>query len=256
LAIDGEVKATLMPSFLSGETLASFATLTFLEIILGIDNIVFLALAVQRLSPERRSRGRLLGLILAMALRILMLASLVWVANIDIVIFAVLGRPISVKDLVLITGGLFLLTKGTVEIHGELEAPRANAADPTATRGASFLGVVGQIGLINIVFSIDSVITAVGMTSDLWVMIAAVVASTLVMLRAAAPVEKFIHGRPTMRMLAFAFILLVGVALIADGIGFHIPRGYVYFAIAFSLFVELLNGAYRRIRSGGGPAKL
>jgi predicted tellurium resistance membrane protein TerC len=256
LAIDGEVKATLMPSFLSGETLASFATLTFLEIILGIDNIVFLALAVQRLSPERRGRGRLLGLILAMALRILMLVSLVWVANIDIVIFTVLGRPITVKDLVLISGGLFLLTKGTVEIHDELEAPQTRAADSTVTSGASFLGVVGQIGLINIVFSIDSVITAVGMTNDIWVMIAAVVASTLVMLRAAAPVETFIHDRPTMRMLAFAFILLVGVALIADGIGFHIPRGYVYFAIAFSLFVELLNGAYRRIRSGGGPAKL
>ena len=242
-----------MPSFLSGETLASFATLTFLEIVLGIDNLVFLALAVQRLSPEQRNRGRLVGLILAMALRILMLAGLVWVTNIDIGLFAVLGRRITVKDLVLVCGGLFLLTKGTVEIHDELEAPEAPAAALREKPDASFLGVVGQIGLINIVFSFDSVITAVGMTNELWVMIAAVVASTLVMLLAAAPVGDFIHGRPTMRMLAFAFILLVGVALLADGIGFHIPRGYVYFAIAFSLFVELLNAAYRRMRGRGGP---
>ncbi|MBV8683761.1 MAG: TerC family protein [Caulobacteraceae bacterium] len=245
-----------MLSFLNGGTLASFATLTFLEIILGIDNLVFLALAVQRLSPEQRDRGRLLGLILAMVLRILMLVGLVWVANIDIVIFAALGRSITVKDVVLISGGLFLLTKGTVEIHGELEAPPTLGANSPEASRASFLGVVGQIGLINIVFSLDSVITAVGMTSDLWVMIAAVVASTLVMLQAAAPVETFIHSRPTMRMLAFAFILLVGVALVADGIGFHIPRGYVYFAIAFSLFVELLNGAYRRIRDSSGSSKL
>ena len=245
-----------MPSFLTGGTLASFATLTFLEIILGIDNLIFLALAVQRLPPERRGSGRLVGLALAMALRILMLIGLVWIANIDIVVFQLFGRSVTVKDLVLICGGLFLLTKGTVEIHDELEAPQSRTANDAGSAGSTFLGVVGQIGLINIVFSLDSVITAVGMTNDLWVMIAAVVASTLVMLRAAAPVETFINSRPTMRMLAFAFILLVGVALIADGIGFHIPRGYVYFAIAFSLFVELLNGAYRRIRGGGGPAKL
>jgi predicted tellurium resistance membrane protein TerC len=243
-----------MHRFLSGETLASFVTLTFLEIVLGIDNLVFLALAVQRLSPQRRDQGRLVGLILAMALRILMLVGLVWVANIDVTLFQVLGRRVTVKDLVLICGGLFLLTKGTIEIHDELEAPEAPGAPRGERPEASFLGVVGQIGLINIVFSFDSVITAVGMTNDLWVMVAAVVASTLVMLLAAAPVGDFIQTRPTMRMLAFAFILLVGVALLADGIGFHIPRGYVYFAIAFSLFVELLNAAYRRMRNHGGPA--
>jgi predicted tellurium resistance membrane protein TerC len=243
-----------MHRFLSGETLASFVTLTFLEIVLGIDNLVFLVLALKRLSPERRDQGRLVGLILAMALRILMLVGLVWVANIDITLFQVLGRRITVKDLVLICGGLFLLTKGTIEIHDELEAPEPPGAPLREQTDASFLGVVGQIGLINIIFSLDSVITAVGMTNELWVMIAAVAASTLVMLMAAAPVGDFIHSRPTMRMLAFAFILLVGVALLADGIGFHIPRGYVYFAIAFSLFVELLNAAYRRMRSRGGAA--
>jgi predicted tellurium resistance membrane protein TerC len=242
-----------MPSFLSGETLASFLTLTFLEIILGIDNIVFLALAVQRLAPAHRARGRLVGLILAMALRILMLVGLVWVTNIDVGLFAIMGHRVTVKDLVLICGGLFLLAKGTVEIHDELEAPAAPAAGSAEGSGASFLGVVSQIGMINIVFSLDSVITAVGMTSVLWVMIAAVVASTLVMVLAAKPVGDFIHSRPTMRMLAFAFILLIGIALLADGIGFHIPRGYVYFAIAFSLFVELLNAAYRRVRGRGGP---
>ena len=243
-----------MPSFFSGETLASLATLTFLEIVLGIDNLVFLVLALQRLSPEQRDRGRLVGLILAMALRVLMLVCLVWVTNIDIALFAILGRRVTVKDLVLICGGLFLLTKGTVEIHDELEPPATPAEGPSGKPSASFLGVIGQIGLINIVFSLDSVITAVGMTNELWVMIAAVVASTLVMLLAAAPVGDFIHSRPTMRMLAFAFILLIGVALLADGIGFHIPRGYVYFAIAFSLFVELLNAAYRRMRGRGGGA--
>jgi predicted tellurium resistance membrane protein TerC len=241
-----------MHGFLNGETLASLATLTFLEIVLGIDNIVFLALAVQRLAPHRRVRGRVLGLILAMALRILMLVGLVWVTNIDVDLFAILGHRVTVKDLVLMCGGLFLLTKGTMEIHDELEGSAAKAAGPGEESGASFVGVVSQIGLINIVFSLDSVITAVGMTNELWVMIAAVVASTLVMLLAAAPVGDFIHNRPTMRMLAFAFILLIGVALLADGIGFHIPRGYVYFAIAFSLFVELLNAAYRRVRGRGG----
>jgi predicted tellurium resistance membrane protein TerC len=240
-----------MAHLLSGEALASFAALTVLEVVLGVDNIIFLAVAVHRLAPEKRPLGRRIGLALAMLLRILMLVGLVWAANLDIRLFRLFGRDLTIKDLVLIAGGLFLLAKGTGEIHDAMEAEDDTATDDRRepTKWASMAGVVVQIGLINIVFSLDSVITAVGMTNDLPIMIAAVVASTLMMLFAAEPVGRFIHDQPTAKMLALSFILLIGVALIADGFGFHIPRAYVYFAIAFSLFVELLNSAsFRRRR--------
>jgi predicted tellurium resistance membrane protein TerC len=240
-----------MPHLLSGETLASFVALTFLEVVLGIDNIVFLAVAVQRLEPPRRPLGRRVGLGLAMILRILMLVGLVWAANLDIRVLSVMGHSLTIKDAVLIAGGMFLLFKGTQEIHEAVESPEgpgdAHAEPPGSW--AALPVVVVQIGIINIIFSLDSVITAVGMTNDLAVMIAAVVVSTLMMLFAAGPVAEFIHRRPTTKMLALSFILLIGVALIADGAGFHIPRGYIYFAIAFSLFVELLNSASGRRRS-------
>jgi len=229
---------------LTGAGLASFAALTFLEVVLGIDNIVFLAVAVQRLDPRERRTGRRVGLALAMVLRILMLVGLVWATNLDVRLFMIIGRFITIKDAVLIAGGLFLLAKGTGEIHDAMEQTatgEANDPTPEGFKWSSMSAVVAQIGLINIVFSLDSVITAVGMTNDLPIMITAVVASTLVMLFAAGPVGEFIHRRPTAKMLALAFILLIGVALIADGLGFHIPREYVYFAIAFSLFVEMLN---------------
>jgi predicted tellurium resistance membrane protein TerC len=237
-----------MPPILSGEVLASFVTLTFLEIVLGIDNLIFLALAVERLAPKQRPRGRWIGQILAMLLRIAMLAGLVWITKLDARLFTILGHAITIKDLVLMLGGLFLLAKGTMEIQDALEAGGASPRPGRARRAAALPSVILQIGLINIVFSIDSVVTAVGMTSDLRVMAAAVVASTLVMLFAAKVAGDFIHSRPTLRILALAFVLLVGVALVADGVGFHIPRGYVYFAIAFSLFVEALNALYRRMR--------
>ena len=239
-----------MSQFLTGEGLASFATLTFLEVVLSIDNIVFLAVAVQRLAPEQRSTGRRIGLSLAMVLRILLLVGLVWATNLDLRLFQVLGRSLTVKDVVLIAGGLFLLAKGTGEIHDAMEEVAGPDSETTLGNGkrGSMTSVIMQIGVINIVFSLDSVITAVGMTNQLPIMIAAVVASTLVMLFAAKPVGDFIHHRPTTKMLALAFILLIGVALIADGVGFHIPRGYVYFAIAFSLFVEVLNSALQNRR--------
>ena len=239
-----------MSQFLTGEGLASFATLTFLEVVLSIDNIVFLAVAVQRLAPEQRSTGRRIGLALAMVLRILLLIGVVWATNLDIRLFQVLGRSLTVKDVVLIAGGLFLLAKGTGEIHDAIEeaAARESEATPENVTRGGMTSVILQIGVINIVFSLDSVITAVGMTNQLPIMIAAVVASTLVMLFAAKPVGDFIHHRPTAKMLALAFILLIGVALVADGVGFHIPRGYVYFAIAFSLFVEILNSALQNRR--------
>jgi predicted tellurium resistance membrane protein TerC len=245
-----------MSHFMTGEALASFAALTFLEVILGVDNIVFLAVAVHRLEPAKRRSGRLIGLSLAMVLRILMLAALVWAAGLDVRVVSILGRALTIKDLVLIGGGLFLLAKGSQEIHDALEGDESDVpAKDTRRGGASLAGVVLQIGLINIVFSIDSVVTAIGMTNDLPIMIAAVVASTLVMMFAAGPVGDFIHRRPTTKMLALAFILLIGVALLADGLGFHIPRAYIYFAIVFSLVVEGLNSAARsrRGRSDEGP---
>jgi predicted tellurium resistance membrane protein TerC len=239
-----------MSHFLTAEGLASFATLTFLEVVLSIDNIVFLAVAIQRLAPERRSTGRRVGLSLAMVLRILLLIGLVWASNLDVSLFHILGRSLTIKDVVLVSGGLFLLAKGTGEIHDAMDeaALRETEATPEKVKRGSMTSVILQIAVINIVFSLDSVITAVGMTNQLAIMIAAVVASTLVMLFAAEPVGEFIHHRPTAKMLALAFILLIGVALVADGVGFHIPRGYVYFAIAFSLFVEFLNSAFQARR--------
>jgi predicted tellurium resistance membrane protein TerC len=238
-----------MSQFLTGEALASFAALTFLEIVLGIDNIVFLAMAIHRLAPTRRATGRRIGLGLAMLLRIAMLVGLVWLARLDLTLFRLFGHGVTVKDLVLIGGGLFLLAKGTTEIHDTLESEAGAAEQGAPTGGAAFAAVMVQIGLINIVFSLDSVITAVGMTDNLPIMIAAVVASTGAMLFAAKPVGDFIHHRPTTKMLALSFILLIGVALVADGLGFHLPRTDIYFAIAFSLFVEALNIAYHRTRN-------
>ena len=241
-----------MAHYFTGELLASFLALTFLEIVLGIDNIVFLAVAVHRLERTRRRSARQLGLALAMVLRILMLLALVWLTQMAAPLFHVMGRAVSIKDLVLVAGGLFLLAKGTTEIHEAIEGGHTDPHENPRTP-AKFLSVILQIGLINIIFSIDSVVTAVGMTNDLPVMIAAVVVSTLVMLFAAKGVGDFIHHRPTTKMLALCFILLIGLALVADGLGFHLPRGYLYFAIAFSLLVEGLNIVSRR--RGEGPKK-
>ena len=227
--------------------LVSFLALTFLEIVLSVDNILFVAIAAARLPKERRNLGRQLGLWLALVLRVGMLAGLVWITRLDVTLFHALGRNISVKDLVLIAGGLFLLWKGSTEIHDNIDHAGEAADQPEALNaGSGLVGVVLQIGLINIVFSLDSVITAIGMSSQLLVMIAAVVVATLLMMLAAKPVGDFIDRRPTVKMLGLAFILLVGVMLVADGMGFDVPRGYLYFAIAFSLFVELLNGARGR----------
>jgi predicted tellurium resistance membrane protein TerC len=241
-----------MSNLLTGEAFASFLALTFLEIVLGLDNIVFLAIAVNRLKAEDRGRGRRIGLALAMVLRILMLVGLVWITKLDIALFTLFSHPYTIKDLVLIGGGLFLLFKGTTEIHDSIAADDGETPEESPIAGAGFVAVIVQIGFINIIFSLDSVITAVGMTSNLPVMVAAVVASTGVMLFAAKSVGDFIHRRPTTKMLALSFILLVGMALVADGIGFHLPRGYIYFAIGFSLFVEMINGASRRARGRSG----
>lgn len=235
-----------MMELLTADALASFAALTFLEIVLGVDNIVFLAVAVARLPADQQKRGRLIGLWMAMGLRILMLFGLVWITRLESELFTVFGQGFTIQDLVLIAGGLFLLAKGTMEVHHEIEG---ESDQKHAVGGATaFAAAMVQIGVINIVFSLDSVITAIGMTDVVMIMIAAVVASTLVMLVAARPVADFIESRPTAKMLALSFILLIGVALIADGFGVHLPRGYLYFAIAFSLGVEMLNILWHRSR--------
>lgn len=229
-----------------GEVLASFLALSFLEIILSIDNIVFMALAIDRLAPERRARGRRIGLALAMLLRIVMLFGLVWLTRLDTTLFHLLGRAFSIKDIVLIAGGLFLLGSGTTEIHDSIDAAEETRV---ARPASSFTAVMVQVAILNVVFSLDNVITAVGMTDKLAIMIAAVVVATVIMLFAAKIVGEFIHRRPTTKMLALSFILLIGIALVADGLGIHLPRGYIYFAIAFSLFVEMLNAVQHRRRA-------
>jgi len=236
-----------MTELFTVDALFSFAALTFLEVVLSVDNILFVAIAASRLPAERRNLGRQLGLWLALVLRVGMLAGLVWVTRLDVSLFTLFNHPVSLKDLVLIGGGLFLLYKGSTEIHDNIESGGGPGdGDEAAKPAAGLAGVVIQIGLINIVFSLDSVITAIGMSNQLVVMIAAVVVATILMMVAAKPVGQFIERRPTAKMLGLAFILLVGVVLIADGTGFDVPRGYLYFAIAFSLFVEVLNSALGR----------
>ncbi len=233
-----------LSDLVSWNALASFATLTCLEIVLSVDNILFVAIAAARLPPERQGLGRQLGLWLALALRVGMLAGLVWLTRLEIVLAHAFGRDFTVKDVVLLCGGLFLIYKGSTEIHDDIAAGAGEAAEPV--KPAGLVAVIVQIGFINIIFSLDSVITAVGMANQLPVMIAAVVVATVLMMVAAKPVGDFIDRRPAAKMLGLAFIILVGVALVGDGTGFHVPRGYLYFAIAFSLVVELLNSARRK----------
>lgn len=237
-----------MEGLFTGEALASFAALTFLEIVLGIDNIVFLAVSVARLPRERQKAGRLIGLWMAAVMRIGLLFGIFLITQMERALFSIAGREFTIESLVLIAGGLFLLAKGTMEIHHEIEGDE-DEHKAIGGAAANFGAVMAQVAVINIVFSLDSVITAIGMTDAIAIMVAAVVASTLVMLVAAKPVGDFIEKRPTTKMLALSFILLIGVALIADGFGFDIPRTAIYFSIAFSLFVEVLNQTYHRTRA-------
>src|SRR5262245_44809606 len=234
----------------SPEAWVALTTLTFLEIVLGVDNIIFISILVGRLPPEQRQRGRVLGLALAMGTRILLLLLLTWIMRLQAVLFSVLDVEISGRDLILIGGGLFLLAKATLEIHDSLEGEESEHGD--ASRYAGFVSVIIQIGLIDIVFSLDSVITAVGMADDLAVMIIAIVIAVGVMMFAAGAIGRFVDDHPTIKMLALSFLVLIGVALIAEGIDVHIPKGYIYFAMAFSVVVEMLNLRVRR----GRPVKL
>jgi len=239
--------------FFNPEIWIALLTLSTLEIVLGVDNLVFIAIAVAKLPPEQRSRARKIGLIFACLTRIGLLVTLAYLSRMDDTrssLFTLYGQQISIRDLVLILGGLFLLVKGTMEIHDAVESAEDgdDSQDKPGRRkgGSAFAFVIAQIAVIDIVFSLDSVVTAVGMVSNIGVMIAAIILSVAVMIFASNPIGEFIERHPTVKMLALAFLILVGVALIADGLGLHIPRGYLYFAMAFSGGVEALNTLSRR----------
>lgn len=233
----------------SPEIWASLVTLTLLEIVLGIDNVIFISIVAGKLNRKESAKARVIGLAIALIMRILLLASLVWIVGLKAAIFTFNGFELSWRDVILIAGGLFLLVKGTHEIHNEMETDQE---ERLSAGSAKFGMVIVQITLLDLVFSLDSVITAIGMTHNLPVMVAAVVIAMGVMLLASGPTARFIQEHPTTKMLALSFLLLIGMALIADGLHFHIPRGYVYFAIAFSLAVEVLNllaaGARRKTK--------
>jgi predicted tellurium resistance membrane protein TerC len=223
----------------SAETWIALATLVALEIVLGIDNIIFISILVGRLPASQRNRARTLGLALAMGTRIALLLSLAWVMTLTAPLFTVLRQEISGRDLILICGGIFLLWKSTLEIHGSLEGEEEAQSAPGAAAG--FAAIITQIAIIDIVFSLDSVITAVGMVDEVAVMVIAIVLAVLAMMFAARPIGDFVDRHPTIKVLALSFLILVGVALVAEGLDFHIPKGYIYFAMAFSVGVEMLN---------------
>ena len=232
------------------EWLVALITLTVLEIVLGIDNIIFISILAGKLPPHQQGRARSLGLVAAMVTRILLLFSLAWMIRLTAPFFSLFDHPFSGRDLILLAGGLFLLAKATFEIHDRLEGDER----PGTTRlAASFGAVIAQIMLLDVVFSLDSVITAIGMARALWVMVTAVVLSVGVMLVAAGPIGDFVSRHPTVRMLALSFLLLIGFSLVADGLGQHISKGYIYFAMGFSVFVEMLN---LRMRRRGVPVEL
>jgi predicted tellurium resistance membrane protein TerC len=223
------------------ESLIAFLTLTSLEIVLGIDNIVFIAILTGRLPAASQAKARRIGLSLAMISRILLLLTISWIMRLQDDLFAILGHGFSGHDLILLSGGLFLIAKATHEIHNKLEGPDHLPGDHPGKKRVSFASVIGQIIVIDIVFSLDSVITAVGMARHVPVMIAAIVTAVGVMLIFAGSVSSFIERHPTMKMLALSFLLLIGVTLVVEGAGKHIEKGYIYFAMAFSLGVEILN---------------
>lgn len=230
----------------------SLLTLSALEIVLGVDNLVFLAILADRLPEEQRPLARKLGLAFALVTRLALLASLAWIAGLVNPVFTVFDHPVSWRDIILIGGGVFLLAKATHEIHGSLEGEEEDGHEEGGVAKAAkagFIATIVQIGILDIVFSLDSVITAVGMANQLWVMIAAVVLAMLVMLIASGPLAGFVSRHPTVKMLALSFLLLVGMSLVAEGMGVHIPKGYLYFAMGFSVLVEALNLAVRKRRN-------
>jgi predicted tellurium resistance membrane protein TerC len=237
-------------AFLSTDGLLALVTLTFLEIILGVDNVIFISILSSKLPGSDQLKARRTGLLAAMVMRILLLLSIAWIIRLTAPLFTVLGRDISGRDLILIGGGLFLLGKATLEIHERLEGEEGHESARVAP---SFGAVILQIMLLDVVFSLDSVITAVGMADDITVMVAAVVISVGIMMFAAEPISAFVNKHPTVKVLALSFLLLIGMSLVGDGLGVHVPKGYIYFAMGFSVFVEMIN---LRVRRRGAPVKL
>jgi len=235
----------------SPEAWVALATLTVLEIVLGIDNIVFISILADRVEKAKRAQARQLGLLLAMGTRILLLLSIVWIMKLTAPLFAVLEHEVSGRDLILMGGGMFLLFKSTREIHHKLEGDEKSGE---VEQAAPFWGVIVQIALLDIVFSLDSVITAVGLAEHLAVMIIAVVVAVGFMMMAASSISRFVNDHPTVKMLALSFLLLIGMALVAEGMHQEIPKQYIYFAMGFSIFVEMLN--LRAERSKKGPVEL
>ncbi|HET6621443.1 MAG TPA: TerC family protein [Dongiaceae bacterium] len=233
----------MLSEILTAEALAAFATLAALEIVLGIDNLMFVQIVASRCRPDQQDAARRWGLMLALLTRLALLFSISWVAGLVTPIATLWGYELSWRDIILGGGGLFLLVKATMEIHHSVEGGETGGK---ARAHLSFAAAIVQIALLDIVFSLDSVITAVGMANHLAIMVAAVVVAMIVMLVAAAPVGRFVHNHPTVKMLCLSFLLLIGTALIAEGLHFHIPKGYIYFAIAFSAGVEALNTLVRR----------
>jgi predicted tellurium resistance membrane protein TerC len=232
------------------ELAIAFVTLCVLEIVLGIDNVIFISILAGKLPPEQQPRARFIGLSLAMITRVLLLMSIAWMARLTSPLFSIFQHEVSGRDLILITGGLFLVWKSTHEIHHKLEGAEGHGATRAAV---SFNAVITQIILLDIVFSLDSVITAVGMVNNIPIMIGAVIVAVIFMMGFAGPISGFVERHPTVKMLALSFLLLIGVTLIADGFGQHISKGYIYFAMGFSVFVEVLN---IRVRKTGEPVKL
>lgn len=227
------------------EWLIALLTLTALEIVLGIDNIVVIAIISSALPAHQRDRARVIGLALALVTRLLLLLAISWLAGLTEPLFTILEQGFSGRDLIMLGGGLFLMYKSVHEIHDTVEEA---GAEQTPRRVGSFANAIVQIVVLDIVFSFDSVITAVGMAQEIWIMVTAVIISVLIMLVASGPIVRFIHLNPTVKMLALAFVMLIGVALVAEGMQFHVPKGYLYFAMAFSVLVEALNVTVSRRR--------
>ncbi len=239
-----------MDALFTSSGLIALITLTFLEIVLGVDNVIFISILSSKLPASQQGAARRIGLLVAMGMRVLLLLSIVWIIRLTAPLFVVLGRSISGRDLILMGGGLFLLAKATTEIHDRLEGEEGRSS---ARVRPTFAAVITQIALLDIVFSLDSVITAVGMAEEIIIMVIAVILAVCVMMFSAGPISAFVNRHPTVKVLALSFLLLIGISLVGEGLGMHIPKGYIYFAMGFSVFVELIN---LRVRRAASPVQL